>query len=150
MADFRTSIRIDAPPEIVFAYLTDAGRMLTWMGEWADLDPVPGGNFGVNVNTASFRGRYLEVEPPRRVVVSWGLEGSDDLPPGSSRVEFILTPTVSGTELSLRHSGLPETRARTHSSGWSHHLGQLQLAVTGRLTVNRPFSTTNVNQEVPR
>src|SRR5438876_5422210 len=34
--------RIEAPPEIVFAYLTDSRRFTRWMGVGAELDPRPG------------------------------------------------------------------------------------------------------------
>ncbi len=131
MADFSTSIDIQAPPEVVFAHLIDAQRMIRWMGEHAELQPTPGGGFAVDINGVPFRGQYLEVDPPRRVVVSWGLLGSADLPPSSSRVEFTLTPTSSGTVLSLAHTGLPETRARTHAAGWANYLGRLQVTATG-------------------
>jgi uncharacterized protein YndB with AHSA1/START domain len=78
-----------------------------------------------------FRGEYLEVVPPHRVVVSWGIAGSDDFPPGSSRVEFHLTPTSNGTALHLVHVGLPETYANGHSAGWAHYVVRLQLASLG-------------------
>jgi uncharacterized protein YndB with AHSA1/START domain len=129
--EFSTSIDIQAPPEVVFAHLVAPERMVTWLGQRADLEPVPGGSFAIDVNGAPFRGEYLEIDPPHRVVVSWGLAGSDDFPPGSSRVEFTLTPIVGGTVLSLRHVGLPDTRARTHASGWAHYLGRLRLAAGG-------------------
>src|SRR3981081_324006 len=131
MVDFSTSIVIDAPPEAVFAHLVDAERMVTWMGERADLEPVAGGRFAVDINGVPFRGAYLEVDPPHRVVVSWGMAGSADLPPGSSRVEFTLTAIPSGTALSLNHTGLPETRAPTHAIGWQHHIGRLRVAARG-------------------
>jgi uncharacterized protein YndB with AHSA1/START domain len=132
MAEFSTSIDIEAPPEIVFAHLVTAERMVTWMGDRADLEPVPGGGFAVDINGVPFRGQYLEIDPPRRVVVSWGMAGSDDLPPGSSRVEFTLTGTPSGTTVKLVHSGLPETRAQTHGAGWRHYLRRLQRAALGQ------------------
>jgi uncharacterized protein YndB with AHSA1/START domain len=131
MVDFSTSIVIDAPPEVVFAHLVDAERMVTWMGERADLQPRPGGRFAVDINGVPFRGEYLEVDPPHRVVVSWGMAGSADLPPGSSRVEFTLTAIPTGTALSLNHTGLPETRAHTHGIGWRHYLGRLHVSVGG-------------------
>ena len=71
------------------------------------------------------------VDPPHRVVVSWGMAGSADLPPGSSRVEFTLTATPSGTALSLNHTGLPETRAQTHGIGWQHYLRRLHTSAGG-------------------
>jgi uncharacterized protein YndB with AHSA1/START domain len=131
MVDFSTSIVIDAPPEVVFAHLVDAERMVTWMGERADLEPLPGGRFAVDINGVPFRGEYLEVDPPHRVVVSWGMAGSADLPPGSSRVEFTLTPTPTGTALSLNHTGLPQTRAETHGIGWQHYLARLHISASG-------------------
>jgi len=131
VVDLATSIVIEAPPDIVFAHLVDAERMPTWMGERADLQPRPGGLFAVDVNGTPFRGEYLEVDPPHRVVVSWGMAGSTDLPPGSSRVEFTLTAIPSGTALSLHHTGLPDTRAQTHGQGWGHYLGRLRVAAAG-------------------
>lgn len=131
MPEFETSIDIEAPVDIVFEHLVRANRMTTWMGQHAQLRPEPGGEFAVDVNGYLIRGEYLEVEPPHRVVVSWGMAGVEDLPPGSSRVEFTLTATATGTNLSLRHTGLPETRAKTHATGWANYLDRLNLAARG-------------------
>ena len=43
MSELRKSIWIDAPPEVVFSYLTDAEKVARWFGVRAELDPVPGG-----------------------------------------------------------------------------------------------------------
>jgi uncharacterized protein YndB with AHSA1/START domain len=131
VADFSTSIHIDAPPEVVFAHLVTAEGMVSWMGQHARLQPVAGGEFAVDINGSLIRGEYLEVDPPHRVVVSWGMAGAADFPPGSSRVEFILTPTSTGTNLNLNHTGLPDTRARTHGEGWDNYLPRLQAAARG-------------------
>jgi len=106
-------------------------RSITWMGERADLVPVPGGQFAVDIGGVPFRGEYVSVEKPRRVVVSWGMAGSDDFPPGSSRVEFTLEATQRGTTLHLVHSGLPDSRAAGHGLGWGHYLGRLTQAAQG-------------------
>jgi len=132
VAEFSTSIEIEAPPELVFEHLTRAERMVSWMGQHAHLQPVPGGEFAVDINGHLIRGEYLEVDPPNRVVVSWGMAGTEDLPPGSSRVEFTLSPTTTGTRLNLSHTGLPETRAGGHSAGWGNYLSRLQTAASGR------------------
>lgn len=131
MPDFSTSIEIEAPREVVFAHLTQAEHMVSWMGQHAELRAVPGGKFAVDVNGYLIRGEYLEVDPPKRIVVSWGMTGAADLPPGSSRVEFVLTPTAAGTHLTLIHSGLPDSRAKTHSAGWANYLARLQAAAHG-------------------
>jgi len=131
MPEFSTSIEIEAPPEVVFSHLVRAEGLTAWMGSHAEVDPRPGGRFAVDIGGALFRGRYLEVDPPRRLVISWGLSGSDDLPPGASRVEFTLVATPTGTSLALHHSGLPETRAASHGAGWRHYLSRLASAATG-------------------
>jgi uncharacterized protein YndB with AHSA1/START domain len=133
VAEYSTSIDIAAPPEIVFAHLTTPERMATWMGERADLQPQPGGRFAVDIQGIAFRGEYLEVEPPHRVVVSWGLAGSDEFPAGSSRVEFRLCATSEGTTLTVLHTGLPDTHASTHGRGWVHYLARLGRAACGDL-----------------
>src|SRR6266487_2783019 len=87
MADsYVTEIDIDASVEEVFRHLTDPTAMIRWMGQHATLDPVAGGTFAVDVNGVPVRGSYLVVDPPRRVVVSWGMAGNPDLPPGSTEV----------------------------------------------------------------
>ncbi|OLE78093.1 MAG: ATPase [Actinobacteria bacterium 13_1_20CM_2_65_11] len=131
MPEFSTSIDIEAPPEVVFAHLVTAERMVLWMGQRAELQAIRGGEFAVDINGYLIRGEYVEVDPPHRVVVSWGMAGTDDLPPGSSQVEFILTPTATGTTLNLIHTGLPETRAKTHAAGWANYLTRLGAAATG-------------------
>ena len=42
MAEFATSIDVDAEPALVFRFLTTSDGMTAWMGQWADLDPEPG------------------------------------------------------------------------------------------------------------
>lgn len=131
MAEFTTSIEIEAPPDVVFAHLVTPERMVLWMGQHARLRAVPGGEFAVDINGYLIRGEYLEVDPPHRVVVSWGMAGTDDLPPGSSRVEFVLEPSATGTSLNLTHTKLPDTRAKTHATGWANYLHRLQVAAKG-------------------
>ena len=131
MPDFATSIDIDAPIDLVFEHLIDAKRMTSWMGQHATLKPEPGGEFSVDINGYLVRGQYIEVERPRRVVVSWGMEGLADLPPGSSRVEFTLTPSGAGTTVRLRHTALPESRMRGHAAGWGNYLARLDSSARG-------------------
>ena len=127
--------RIEAPPEIVFAYLTDSRRFVRWMGGvGAELDPRPGGRYRLDVDGEHITtGEYREVEPPRRLVMSWGWEGHPTVPPGSTMVEITLTPDQGATVLRLRHVGLPdEGERRTHSEGWQLRSGQLaQMAAAG-------------------
>jgi uncharacterized protein YndB with AHSA1/START domain len=100
------------------------------MGQWADLDARVGGRFHVDINGSPVRGEYVELDPPRRVVVSWGVAGNDELPPGSSRVSFTLVSRANGTRLELHHTDLPETQRDQHERGWSHFLPLLERTAT--------------------
>ena len=128
MAEYSTSIDIQAPPAVVFAHLVTVDGLLAWMGQHAELDATPDGTFAVDIDGTPVRGRYLEVESPTRVVVSWGVAGSDDFPPGTSRVEFTLTPQGGGTRLDLVHRGIPDSQAAGYGTGWTHFLGRLRAA----------------------
>lgn len=131
MAEYATSIEIEAPPEVVFEYLTTEAGMTAWMGQYARLDPRCGGEFAVDIAGHAVRGEYLAVEPPTRVVVSWGMLGNSELPAGASTVEFRLAPIAQGTRLELVHSQLPDTAVAGHRDGWQHFVPRLALAATG-------------------
>jgi uncharacterized protein YndB with AHSA1/START domain len=131
MADYSTSVDIQAPAEVVFDHLTTPAGMVAWMGQHAELHPEPGGRFSVDINGTPIRGSYLTVDRPHRLVVSWGVAGDGKFPPGSSRVEFTLTPTTDGTRLELVHSGLPESKTAGYASGWRHFLDRLRVVAGG-------------------
>ncbi|MBK8470624.1 MAG: SRPBCC domain-containing protein [Actinomycetales bacterium] len=131
MAEHRTSIDIEAPPHRVFDFLVTDTGITSWMGQWASLDPVPGGRFAVDIAGYCARGMFLEVDPPRRVTVSWGFAGNETLPPGSSTVSFELTPISGGTRVEVVHTDLPEGDVPGHAAGWAHFLPRLTRAVAG-------------------
>ena len=126
------SQRIEAPPDIVFAYLTDSRRFVKWMGVGAELDARPGGRYRIDVDGQHIvSGEYQVVEPPRRLVMSWGWVGHPTVPPGSTTVEITLTPEQGATVLRLRHLGLPdEGERRQHAEGWKLYMSQLAAAST--------------------
>ena len=133
MADpFETEVDIDASPEEVFRHLVDPSAMLRWIGQHAVLEAFPGGRFEIDVNGVPVRGQYVVVEPPRRVVVTWGMAGNADLPPGSTEVEFTLAAQGPGTRLRLVHRNLPDSEAPKHAEGWGHFLPRLVAAASGR------------------
>lgn len=131
MPEHRSSIDIDAAPEIVFEYLVTVAGMTSWMGQWASLDPVPGGQFAVDIGGYPARGSFLEVDPPRRVRVSWGFAGNENLPSGSSTVCFELTPINAGTRVEVVHTGLPTGEVPGHIEGWKHFLPRLARTAVG-------------------
>jgi len=128
------SIHIDAQPETVFPYFTDPERYTQWMGARANLDPVPGGTYQVAMgNGVEASGEFIEIDPPRRVVFSWGWNQDRAVPPGSTRVVVTLEPDDGGTRVTLRHYGLPDDDQRGHhGQGWHLYLDRLQVVVGGR------------------
>ena len=125
-------VRVAARPETVFPYFTDPDRMRRWMGRSVELDPRPGGIFHIDCNGEDIvRGAYVEVDPPRRVVFTWGWEAAGDpVPPGASRVEVDLRPDGDGTIVTLRHLGLPSESVEGHAIGWDQFLPALRAALS--------------------
>jgi uncharacterized protein YndB with AHSA1/START domain len=127
------SVHIAAAPETVFPYFTDPGRYIQWMGSGAALEPVPGGTYRILMRDGiEAAGHFLEVDPPRRLVFTWGWTNSHAVPPGSTRVVVTLAPEHGGTRLVLRHYDLPDGDQRAHHvKGWELYLGRLGLRLAG-------------------
>ena len=134
------SVHIAADPERVFDYFTKPAAILRWMGDYAVLDPHPGGQFTLDINGVPVRGRYLAVDRPHRLVLSWGHAGSDRLPPGASTVEITFAPDDGGTTVTVVHSGLPAADAEQHCLGWAHFLDRLLIAAGGGDPGPRPWA----------
>jgi uncharacterized protein YndB with AHSA1/START domain len=127
-------ITIDAPPETVFRFLTDPVQYVRWKGKLAEIEPRAGGKFRVEFGGGKdiAAGKYVEVVPGRRVVFTWGWEGNEMVPPGSSTVEIDLEAMGSGTRLRLVHRGLPQEAIASHSEGWDYFLPRLIDVGEGR------------------
>jgi uncharacterized protein YndB with AHSA1/START domain len=125
--------RIEAPPGVVFSYFTDPEKYRRWKGERAELDPRPGGRYRVEMGGGPVMlGEYVEVEAPRRLVFTWGWEGDDSMPPGSTTVEVTLIPDRDATLVRLRHRGFPTMEAREqHLQGWQMFLARLAATALG-------------------
>lgn len=121
---------IEAPPEVVFPYFTDPALITEWIGQRAELDPRPGGVFFLDMGQVAARGTYTVVDPPHRIVFTWGIPGNDTLPPGASTVEVVLTPDGQDTLVTLTHRALPATHISSHHTGWEHRLTLLHTAAT--------------------
>lgn len=125
--------RIAAAPSDVFDFLVDPVKYVRWKGIEAQLDPRPGGRYRVQMTADSaVAGTYVAVDPPSRVVFTWGWEDDEAVPPGSTTVEITLAADGDGTLVRLRHSGLPNAAASDlHRSGWEHFGDRLAVAGAG-------------------
>lgn len=124
--------RIRATPDQVFDYLVQPDKLVRWMGVEADIDPREGGKFWLDITGGDIAiGNYLEVDPPNRLVFTWGWQGSDEVPPGSSTVSFSLSSDGDDTVVELVHSGLPGGAGDEHSGGWTYFFDRLVRIASG-------------------
>ena len=127
------SVHVAAPPQTVFAYFTDPARYVQWMGNHATLEPVPGGTYRVRMRDGvEAAGEFVEVDPPHRLVFTWGWTHDHAVAPGSTRVVVTLEEEDGGTRVVLRHHDLPDDGQRDHHrKGWEAYLERLSVRVPG-------------------
>ncbi|MEX2255276.1 MAG: SRPBCC domain-containing protein [Acidimicrobiia bacterium] len=129
-------VRIAATPKMVWAFWTEPERLAEWWGIEAVAVAEPGGMFRVVMEGGPVMlGAFTELDPPRRLVFTFGWEQNapgEPLAPGSTRVEVTLTPEGDDTILVLRHFEMPSTHAADHESGWSYYLGDRLATLTAR------------------
>jgi uncharacterized protein YndB with AHSA1/START domain len=138
-------MRIDAPPELVFAYFTDPELYRQWKGVRAELDARPGGTYRVDMGLNGWiAGEYVVVEPPNRVVFTWGWEDDPHVPPGTTHVEVTFVRDGEATVVRLRHSGFATDAARDqHVAGWQHLLSRLAVVGAGGDPGPDPLTTSS-------
>jgi len=127
------TVHIAAPPETVFTFFTDPVRYAQWMGSHATLQPVPGGAYRVDMRDGvQAAGEFVEVDPPHRLVFTWGWTHDHAVAPGSTRVVVTLVEEDGGTRVVLHHYDLPDDGQREHhGKGWELYLARLVVRATG-------------------
>ena len=128
----------DSPVETVFAAWTQAEQLKRWHAPGditvgsAEVDLKVGGRYRIEMlhpeesggDKSIVSGEYLEIEPNRRLVYTWGWEGPE-------RAETLVTlqfaAKENGTELTLTHERFATEEARDkHQFGWNGCLDKLQ------------------------
>jgi uncharacterized protein YndB with AHSA1/START domain len=133
MAELIREIVIDATPETIWPFLTEADKHVEWIGTVAEIDPRPGGIYRVLVRGQhQSAGEFVEVVPNEKVVFTFGWEEKDHpIPPGSTTLEITLHPEGDKTRVRLVHRGLPGDAVEEHTHGWAHYLDRLAIVTTG-------------------
>jgi uncharacterized protein YndB with AHSA1/START domain len=123
---------IDTDAATIFAFFTDPERLIRWMGVAAKIQPQRGGIMLVEVHPGRVaRGEFKEVIPVSRLAYTFGWEGGEKVPPGSSLIEIDLMPKNGSTLVRFTHSELPPEEVAPHREGWNHYLGRLAIAAAG-------------------
>jgi uncharacterized protein YndB with AHSA1/START domain len=126
-------IYIECRPETLFSFFTNPDKLVQWMGSHVLLEPRIGGKYRIDINGSDVAmGEYVELVPYEKIVMTWGWEKSKIVPPGSSTLEFRLTPQDNGTLLVLTHYDLPVEEIPSHQQGWNHYIPRIQAVAEGR------------------
>lgn len=115
------------PPEKVWRALTDPILLAQWLLPVAGLTLEPGAAFRFTAPPqpgwdGTVHCRFTEIEAPRRLRYTWVVADMD------TTVTFTLTPTASGTRLSLVQSGFQPHQKRNFGGaryGWRLMGGRL-------------------------
>ena len=77
-------------------------------------------------------GEFVEVEPPHRLVFTWGWTHDLAVAPGSTRVVVTFHEEDGGTRVVLRHYDLPtDEQCDHHRAGWELYLQRLAISIAG-------------------
>lgn len=129
--NYTRTVELPVSPEEAFALVTQPERLRRWKAVTAYVDLRAGGDFRWTVTPGHHAaGTYREVEPGKRVVLGFGWEDSDELPPGASTVTVTVEPTDTGSRVTLTHEGLTDAQAVEHAEGWNHFLNRLEQFAT--------------------
>jgi uncharacterized protein YndB with AHSA1/START domain len=109
------TVTIPASPEEVYEAYTNPEIHSEFTDSKATGKPKVGGKF--TAWDGYIFGKYLELEPGKRVVQQWETtdwaEGY-----GPSKVEFTFKPSAKGTELTMVHSDVPVEQKEELAGGW--------------------------------
>lgn len=129
---YERTLSIDAAPQTVWEFFVDPEKLKRWMGIDVNLDARPGGTYRFEVIPGHIAlGEYIELDKPNRLVFTWGWEGNDGVPPGSSTIEVELTAHGDGTNLHFAHQLMSAEAVASHAEGWNHYLPRLEIAAAG-------------------
>ena len=105
----RVTRLVEAPPEVVFTYLTSSEKWSLWQGVDTTIEAWPGGSYVMRApNGGVARGEVLEIVPDRSVTFTWGWEGHPHVPPGATTVTITLEPTGEAVPYSETFTCIPE------------------------------------------
>lgn len=129
------SVDIGAPVDVVFGYFTDSALWAAWWGQGSEIEARPGGRMRIrHSNGVEVAGEVLEVEPPRRIVFTYGYATSEQLPKvGGLTVTIALEPRGTSTRLMLTHAFAETAHRDAFVQGWRYQLSVFATLIADRL-----------------
>ena len=119
---------IRAPRQRVFDAWTKASEVKAWHAPGpltctlAEIDLRPGGTFRIHMREPDGKehrvsGSYREVDPPKKVVYSWGWDGDHVVKDSTVTIEF--HEIGDATEVVLTHAIADDKERGRHENGWT-------------------------------
>lgn len=125
---------IGAPPAAVFRYFTDPARWAAWWGTGSTIDPRPGGRVFVRYPEGTeATGEIVDIDPPSRIVFTYGYVSGAPVPPGGSRVTIRLEAVPRGTRVHLVHEFAEAAIRDQHVQGWRYQLSLFANVVANEI-----------------
>ncbi len=93
--------------------------------------PRVGGTFQLDLDGTTISGRYIEVDPPHRMLVRWGREETDTATTSPTFIEINLIPTDNGTNVRVDFLGLSAEDAVLYPQLWARHLELIAATLAG-------------------
>lgn len=131
---------VAASPERVFEVWTNPEHVKRWTcpdpsaGVDVEIDLRAGGRYTIRMNVEggpyTACGTYREVDPPRRLVYTWGWKEEAHAMKAETVVTVDFVPVEGGTEIRLTHQGFPTPDDRDgHEEGWKICVGRFVALV---------------------
>jgi uncharacterized protein YndB with AHSA1/START domain len=117
MKDYKKHFILAAPPEEVYAALTNPATIQLWSGEVAEMSTVPGSEFALWEE--SIVGKNLEFEAGKKIVQQWYFGEEEDEATAPSIVTIKLHPAPKGTDVELKHTNIPDEAYEDIVDGWN-------------------------------
>lgn len=121
MKDYKKYFYLPAPPEEVYAALTNPATIQLWSGAPAIMSTEEGSEFSLWNDDIS--GRNIEFTEGKKIVQEWYFGDQDD----ASIVTIKLHPEKDGTSVELRHTNIPDEVYNEMVEGWNeNYFGSLR------------------------
>ena len=116
----------DAPPEKIWAFLTDSSLLPEWYGE-GSIEPREGG--AVSLMGGHIRGVVTGWQPKKFLAYTWNV-----ISPGETESRFpvsYLEFTFEGSQLTLIHRPIPQAMQNQTMMGWHTMLDLIAAGLRG-------------------
>ena len=118
---------IAATPERLFALWTEPEELIKWWGPEGfttpqhDMDVRPGGRWRTTMRSPEGKhhtvsGIYRTIEPPRRIVFTWGWDDDNGMRGHETEVTVTFEPTPGGTRMVLTQQAFADAEAAAGTS----------------------------------